>query len=424
MNRYLLALLITALTPIGCKNKPVGSVTPTAPTVAPANPEEARSRALHSRSVLEKAAMASPEDPWPQLELALFDRMNGDLVSATRRLAEVTARNPKFARASYHLGLTLLRQGDLPRAVTHLGIAAKNAPEEPEVLTNAAVAFFRAGNLAQASRLTQAALKRDRHFPDAHLISARIRDEERKMGPALAHLKQYIALAPNPSPGFYLMGRIYARGADGKNAAIWLQKAAEVDPQNPEIHVALGRVYMELFGAMRMEDAIRSLKQAVTINPEHPVANYHLGRALMQAGRNEEAISSFQAALKTSPEPGPIHYDLGQTFLRLGRKDDAEKHLSSHRAFQNYTSTFNRLGREIDRNPRDPQLRLRLADYCLKERQQTAAELVLQEAIRAIPSAAASLYRKLARVYEQMGREDLATRARDAAYHREKARGG
>jgi len=376
------------------------------------------------RAVLEKAALTAPKDPQPQFELAMFDRMTGDAAAASSRLLGITTNHPKYERAAYHLGMIALQNGAAKEAAQWLSRAAAALPDDPQVLTNASVALLRAGNPSEAKRLAESALKRDDRFPDAYLVLARIEDQERRYESALAHLRRYEVLAPNPSPGFYLMGRIYHVRADGKNAEESLRKAIEADPENPEVHALLGRVYLEHFGVMRMDDAIRTLSQAVKLNPQHPTANYHLGQALANVGRNEEAVAALQAALKTSPEPGPVHYELYQTLLQLGRKDEAAIHLSKHREFQTYTSTFNRLSTEIDRNPRDPKYRFKLVDFCLKERQPKAAELVLQEAVREVPSAAASFYRKLAHVYEQMGREDLATRARDAAYLKERGRGG
>src|SRR5439155_25162615 len=124
-------------------------------------------------------------------------------------------------------------------------------------------------------------------------------------------------------------------------------KAAEVDPRNPEIYTILGRVYLELFGLMRTDDAIRSLTRAVELKPDLWSARYHLGKAYMQAGKNEEALAQLLEALKTSSEPGPIYYDLGQTLLRMGRKEEAEKYLARHRVFQSYTTTFDQISRDI-----------------------------------------------------------------------------
>ena len=155
-----------------------------------------------ARSVLNDAALAGASDPRPTLELALFDLAQGDTIGARGQLQDITKRNPAFARAPYYLGMMALQAGNVAEASTWLSRAANLSPDDAQVQTNASVAVFRVGNLQAAKRYAQQALRIDPRFPDAHLMLGRVNDDERQKQAAIAHLKTYVELAPDPSPGY------------------------------------------------------------------------------------------------------------------------------------------------------------------------------------------------------------------------------
>jgi predicted Zn-dependent protease len=245
---------------------------------------------------------------------------------------------------------------------------------------------------------------------------AQLDEMQGRFEPALIHIEKYVQLAADPTPGFFLRGRIHAARHQGPQAEEWLKRAAESDPENPEIWAVLGRVYSDVFGVLRTDDSIAAYGKALAIQPDHPAAAYGLGRALLRAGRNEEAAARLTSALERAPEPGPIHYDLAVALKNLGRTTESEKHLAKHREFQQFSAEYEKLSADVKRKPRDPAARIRLADFCLANKQPQAAAESMQRALREIPESARLFFPKLAAAYETMGREDLATSARDEAY--------
>jgi cytochrome c-type biogenesis protein CcmH/NrfG len=73
------------------------------------------------------------------------------------------ARNPKFDRAWYNLGLLLAQKGELPDAIGALSRAAALAPQEADYSYALATVLLRSGDRA-GSR--QAALRTLRLVPD------------------------------------------------------------------------------------------------------------------------------------------------------------------------------------------------------------------------------------------------------------------
>ena len=134
-----------------------------------------------------------------------------------------------------------------------------------------------------------------------------------------------------------------------------MRAAVKVNPQEPNVHFALGyllwtqKQYAEsesefraelasdpqhvqamayladgMIKTQRAEEAVPWLRKAVALNPENGFAHLNLGILAMDSGRNDEALKELQAAEKLTPEDVNVHWRLGKLYRALGRKDDAK----------------------------------------------------------------------------------------------------
>lgn len=93
----------------------------------------------------------------------------------------------------------------------------------------------------------------------------------------------------DPQP--YLdLGMLLANQGHLKEAVPNLQKAVELDTQNPKIHEEMGHVYEQLhnFGKAQVE-----LESAVALAPNVPSLHFQLGRIYQKEGMTERAKSEF-----------------------------------------------------------------------------------------------------------------------------------
>jgi protein O-GlcNAc transferase len=72
-----------------------------------------------------------------------------------------------------------------------------------------------------------------------------------------------------------------------------------------------------LFGAGRIQEAIRHLRNAVELSPDSATAHSDLGGALAQAGRAEEALTHIRMALAIDPDNAAARENLSR--LQRGR---------------------------------------------------------------------------------------------------------
>jgi protein kinase/serine/threonine-protein kinase len=121
--------------------------------------------------------------------------------------------------------------------------------------------------------------------------------------------------------------RMYKDGKDpiyAQKALMAARQAAGLNPNLPEVHLALGSAYNATGKTM---EAIEELKSALKLAPNSDEANARLGDAYLASGHKPEAIGAFQAAVAANPYYWANHNKLGGGYLRTG---DSEKALREY----------------------------------------------------------------------------------------------
>jgi serine/threonine protein kinase/Flp pilus assembly protein TadD len=173
------------------------------------------------------------------------------------------------------------------------------------------------------------------------------------------------ALAQDPSFALAYTGladanlRLYAETKDSlyaDKALAAAQKAENLNPTLPEVHLALGSVY-DATG--RNAEAVAELKRALALAPNSDDAYRRLGSAYRASGRKREAIAAYQNAVAHNPYYWDNHNTLGGAYFDFG---DNEKALEEYQrvselaadnpiGYQNTGAVYFRLGRWNDSIP-------------------------------------------------------------------------
>ncbi len=119
-------------------------------------------------------------------------------------------------------------------------------------------------------------------------------------------------------------GAILARSGRVADAIAEFQKAAAMDPENPEPHYSLGMLEEEIgnFAA-----AQRAYAEAVRLDASYVIARVRLGELLVKEGKPGEAKLQLEEALRWNPHSLEAHTALGLLLNSVGNFDGALVHL-------------------------------------------------------------------------------------------------
>lgn len=105
-----------------------------------------------------------------------------------------------------------------------------------------------------------------------------------------------------------------------KREALKLEMGQELNPLDPEGHVALGKIYHQLG---EYEKAIATFQTAIALDENHEHAYNNLGLVYVDMRLFILAIEMFRAALEISPENPAFYNNLGYAYDMSDRFDEA-----------------------------------------------------------------------------------------------------
>jgi tetratricopeptide (TPR) repeat protein len=289
----------------------------------------------------------TPRDPATNLSLgrALVEARREEEALPALELA--TRSEPPRVLAFYYLGRCLLGLDRPADAVTPLRRALELAPAQGA--SEAQTAGIH-NHLGQALRRTGATDEAASHFAEAGRISAKRTESSREA------LARRMANLPDPETGaaavaplvedsplarldverrgelrrrvtaevaraYLNLGVLQARAERFDRAAEHFERAAEVDPEFPQVQYSLGVAY---FNTQRFDKAAPPLGRALAANP----ADAALRRMLATTLLNTEVYDRAAELLRDDPERAKdpsLEFAYGLALMRSGRPVDAER---------------------------------------------------------------------------------------------------
>jgi len=128
--------------------------------------------------------------------------------------------------------------------------------------------------------------------------------------------------APVFSKAFLLRGR-KKKDRSAASALEDLQRACQMDPQNFEAHLEMGRI---LTGMKKYREAILSYEMAIYIDPKSPDAHFNLGYLYLMKKAYVMAAEEFEKVVKLKPQYlEDAYFNLGLSYLKAGERKRALK---------------------------------------------------------------------------------------------------
>ncbi len=177
------------------------------------------------------------------------------------------------------------------------------------------------GRMSDAIAESQAALRLEPGYADAHNNLGFALEQQGRAPEALAQYAEALRLDPNLAEAHSNLGDMwYATPGRMSDAIAEYRRAILLKPALPEAHNNLGNAWLATPG--RMSDAIAEYEKALELNPDFAAAHNDLGSAwLRQSGRLEQAIAQYREALRLQPDYVDAHFNLGLALARLPGHD-------------------------------------------------------------------------------------------------------
>ncbi|MEO6951347.1 MAG: tetratricopeptide repeat protein [Polyangia bacterium] len=225
------------------------------------------------QSELEKVAELSPDDIDIRLDLASAYQRTGALDKAIFAYEEVIRRQPKNAIAWKFVGDCYRRKGEPDKAVTAYQRVMKLSPEDPRPYFLLGAAYEESGQDVKAEAVFQEAQQFHRYLGEAWVNLGGIAYRRGDLSKAFWYLSRAVQRAPMRPKAHYNYALVLSAKKDRERALDELKVAADLDPEDPEIHYLSG---VELLRLGRFDEAHHEFEETLKRRPDHADARHNL----------------------------------------------------------------------------------------------------------------------------------------------------
>jgi tetratricopeptide (TPR) repeat protein len=247
--------------------------------------------------ILGFGVVARAQNPQVLLQDAMQKQQSGDLQGAVREYREILKDHPDIAPIRANLGAALAGLGQYEEAIKEYKLALKLAPGTPGISLNLALAYYKMGRIDDASvifarvhKAEPANYQATALLADCYLRMGRNKDTIRILEPLAKTQPEDLAIA-------YMLGTAYIRDKQMEQGGVVIDRILR-NGDSAEAHLLLGMTRLE---ALEYPAAIADLSKAAEMNPNLPDIYSYLGQAQMSAGDMTAARAAFEKELVQNP---------------------------------------------------------------------------------------------------------------------------
>ena len=289
----------------------------------------ARLRALASTDgLLADAAVKS--EAAARLSAAL--RTN-DTTSARAHAQTLVAEYPMSPEAHRRRGVALWVASRYEESLDAFRMAVRLNPRDERSLLSIADVLFESRDAAGARAALESATAA---LPDSGLSRWKLATLQQALGDEAAALPALQAAVAAPPLGgashlYAAIGRLHHRQVDLDAAALAYRRRVMLAPNSGEAHFDFAEV---LRAQENLDAALAEYLAAALLDPSRGRALAMAGLVQASAGRDEEAVRTLRKAVTVAPEHVEARYALARALLRLGRTGDANRELAIFQQLQ------------------------------------------------------------------------------------------
>ncbi len=214
------------------------------------------------------------------------------------------ARTEPNAFALFNTGMGAARRHDYDRGVADLRIALAQQPSNPHLRRAIGYILREANRYDEARAELTLALQLDDKLPLAWAEMGQLSIDQKKWTDAVACYTKAAKLAPDNFNDHLNLAIAYRMSGQNEPAIAELKQAIAINPIESKPPFMLGQLLLE---SNRPVDAIAPLARSVSLEPTFADAQLALGTALMRSGHGDRAVGPLMAAMQLAPaSPEPV----------------------------------------------------------------------------------------------------------------------
>ena len=330
-------------------------------------------------------------------------------VTAERTLRFLAPEVPPSRRADY-LAFAHAIQSDESQGVTVANIIP-GVPEDATTteLMESGTAALKTGNNAKALQLFEAAVQINPKQKDAWRALGLAQLGLGKYEDAAAAFRKQLATNPTDETANNLLGIALYDEKKYDDAAAAFKKQIALKPLDPNAYAYLGAVYID---QKQFDAALADLEKAVVLDPDNAAVRLRLGEAYLGVGKTAPALDAFDKTASLSPSPliwNQIAYDLAEHDVALDRAEHfANLAVDSTEAALSNVNLRRLMNDALEDTAALPSFWDTLGWVYFRQARMKDAEHLIAAAWLLDQRGDEGYH--LARIYEQRGDKDLATR--------------
>jgi tetratricopeptide (TPR) repeat protein len=285
-----------------------------------------------SADLLRRAVQVAPTLTAARVDLGVTRLKAGDLNGAQTEAEVALKQAPQNSRAMSLAGKIYFLQGNYQAAADSLQ-SALQLENSFDIGYTLALADLELKKPTPAGIIFDDMLAASKPSASLQALIGIAYRETGYLDEAISHLNKAIALDPNdPRPHAALGETYFLQGAQGY-ARAREQFLSELKI-SPEDYTSLYYLGMIAAKEKNVPEALKWLDQAASVHPDDPDVYFQYAQIQFEAGDYKLAEASLRKSLalankdQSSPGPALVHELLGDTLKKLGRKDEAAAELS------------------------------------------------------------------------------------------------
>ncbi len=267
------------------------------------------------------STIAGAQDPGTLVQDAISKQRAGDLDGAVREYQTFLKDHPDVAPIRANLGAALAGLGRYEEAIKEYKIALKLAPSTLGVSLNLALAYYKMGRIDDAATVLTKVHKTDPANYQAALLLADcyLRMDQNKN--TIRVLQPVAKARPDDLAVVYMLGTAYIRDKQSDQGEILIDRILR-NGDSAEARLLLG---MAKFEALEYKGAVADLTKAAELNPNLPDLYSYLGQAQMASGDMTAARASFEKELALNPNDFEANVRLAVLLKQDGEYDHSQQ---------------------------------------------------------------------------------------------------